>query len=121
MSREGRPSEWKPYHSESCAGCTADCCRLPVEVTARDLETMGLLSADEVRGSPKKILRRLKDAGVLSEGWPAVGVFFVAKKASGECVFLGNDRRCQIYERRPEVCRRFPDVGPRPGFCPRRV
>jgi uncharacterized protein len=35
-----------------------------------------------------------------------------------DCIYLGADRRCTVYEKRPEVCRQFPRIGPRPGWCP---
>ncbi|MEK6624736.1 MAG: YkgJ family cysteine cluster protein, partial [Bdellovibrionota bacterium] len=32
--------------------------------------------------------------------------------------YLNEERRCSIYERRPETCRNHPKIGPRPNFCP---
>ena len=27
-------------------------------------------------------------------------------------------RRCTVYDKRPNTCRKHPQVGPRPGYCP---
>ncbi|MEX8496351.1 YkgJ family cysteine cluster protein, partial [Leptothrix ochracea] len=27
-------------------------------------------------------------------------------------------RRCTVYEQRPNTCRKHPQVGPKPGYCP---
>ncbi|MBX9765905.1 MAG: YkgJ family cysteine cluster protein, partial [Bdellovibrionales bacterium] len=38
----------------------------------------------------------------------------------GDCYFLeAKTRRCTVYEKRPQVCRFFPErMGPKLGFCP---
>lgn len=33
--------------------------------------------------------------------------FRLAQKDDGSCVYLGDDNRCSIYDRRPQVCRNF--------------
>ncbi len=37
----GRPSTWVKYKSGMCEGCRAQCCQLPVEVSAVDLIRLG--------------------------------------------------------------------------------
>ena len=113
-----RPSTWKPYREGLCEGCIAACCTMPVEVKAEDLLRLDLISEDEVRGSPKKIFKRLSKQGILKSFRAATGLFMLVQKSNDDCVFLGADRLCTVYDKRPGVCREFPKIGPRPGFCP---
>jgi Fe-S-cluster containining protein len=112
------PSTWVKFKPALCEGCFAGCCTLPVEVNAADLLRLGLVGEDEITGSLKKVARRL-----IKEGWVAsfrarTGLFTLAEVRGG-CVFLDTQRRCTVYEKRPDVCRKFPlEVGPRVGFCP---
>lgn len=112
-----RPSTWKKYEPGLCNGCRSLCCSLPVEATAQDLVRLGLLSEDEVMGSPRKIARRLMAAGVIQSFRARNGLFTLAQKADRSCIYL-KDKLCSVYENRPSVCRRFPEIGPRPGYCP---
>ena len=114
-------SNWTRFRPSLCKGCWAGCCRLPVEATADDLVRLGLLSPDEATGSLKKVARRLMSDGVVHQFRASTGLFTLAQTPDGDCRFLGKeDRLCTVYERRPGVCRRFPEVGPRPGHCPAR-
>ena len=113
-----RPSTWRPYRSGLCQGCEAGCCQLPVEADAADLVRLGLLHGDEAAGSLKKAARRLIKERVVRSFRAATGLFTLEQKANRDCVFLDENRRCRVYDKRPEVCRRFPTIGPRPGFCP---
>ena len=113
-----RPSTWKKYRLGMCEGCWAGCCTLPVEVSAYDLIRLGQVTEDEASGSLKKVARRLIKEGVVRSFHPSRGLFILEQRFGRDCVFLGRDRRCTVYDRRPEVCRQFPKVGPRPGYCP---
>jgi uncharacterized protein len=84
---------------------------------------MGVVTPDELVGSLKKVARRLERDGIIASFRARTGLFILQQRPArgetgGECVFLGTDRRCVIYDRRPDVCRDFPRIGPRPGFCP---
>lgn len=123
MSDPDRPSTWVPYRESLCEGCRAGCCRLPVEVSTQDLLRMGVVTAEESGGSLKRVARRLEREGVVQAFHAASRSFTLQQRPTSdprklECVYLGVDRRCTIYERRPEVCRAFPAIGPRPGYCP---
>jgi uncharacterized protein len=113
-----RPSTWKKYRAGLCEGCVAACCTLPVEVTKSDLLRLEVVTADEVDGSLKKVARRLMSEKIVRSFRATTGLFILEHSPAGECVFLGKDRLCTVYERRPDVCRRFPEIGPRPGYCP---
>jgi Fe-S-cluster containining protein len=114
-----RPSTWIKYRSGLCQGCWAGCCTLPVETSAFDLIRLGLLTEDEAAGSLKKAAKRLIREGYVRSFSSRTQLFILEQRNGRDCIFLGAaDRRCTVYEKRPEVCRRFPTIGPRPGYCP---
>jgi Fe-S-cluster containining protein len=113
-------SRWTRFKPSLCRGCWAGCCRLPVEANVDDLVRLGLVSPDEAVGSLKRVARRLIGSGKVHQYRAATGIFTMAQKPNGDCLFLGNDRLCTVYNQRPDVCRSFPTIGPRPGFCPAR-
>jgi Fe-S-cluster containining protein len=94
---------------------------LPVEATADDMVRLGLISPDDAGGSLKKIARRLTSEGIVHSFRATTGLFTLAQTPAGDCIYLHPvQRQCTVYEKRPSVCRRFPEIGPRPGFCPMR-
>ncbi|MGE0615277.1 MAG: YkgJ family cysteine cluster protein [Bacteriovoracia bacterium] len=115
-----RPSTWRKYQKGMCEGCWGGCCTLPVEVSAHDLIRLGLTDEGEVGVSPKALAKRLTKEKVLQGYNPRTGIFTLAQVAGRDCIYLDKDRLCTVYDRRPEVCRQFPKIGPRPGFCPAR-
>ena len=112
------PSTWVQYQTGLCQGCLAQCCSLPVEVNREELVRLGLVKADEVEGSLKKVAKRLLGLGWVQKFSAETGRFILGQNRAGVCVFLGDDRKCSVYENRPDVCRDFPNIGPRPGYCP---
>lgn len=116
-----RPSTWSKYRAGLCDGCWGGCCTLPVEVSASDLMRLGLITEDEAAASQKKVARRLISEGKIQHFTPRTGIYILAQTHGRDCVFLnGKTRLCTVYDKRPEVCRIFPKIGPRPGFCPSR-
>ena len=114
-----RPSEWIKYKTGMCDGCWGGCCTLPVEVSASDLLRLELITEDEASQSLKKVARRLEKEGTIQAFIPRTGIFVLEQRNGRDCIYLGEkDRRCTVYEKRPEVCRQFPKIGPRPGYCP---
>lgn len=91
---------------------------MPVEVRAADLVRLELMSVDEAESNLKKAAKRLIRAGYVRHFRQATGIFQLERQSGGECVFLDKNRRCTVYERRPETCRNFPKVSSRPGYCP---
>jgi len=113
-----RPSTWVRYRKVLCEGCWAGCCTLPVEASASDLIRLELTSEEEAAVSLKALARRLLKEKVI-QAYNARSQLFVLEQRYGrDCIFLGRDRLCTVYDKRPEVCRKFPSIGPRPGFCP---
>jgi len=114
-----RPSTWKPYRKGMCEGCWSGCCTLPVEVSAADLIRLELITEEEAAISLKKVAKRLSKEGVIQAFQARSQLFVLEQRHGRDCIYLGaKDRRCTVYEKRPEVCRKFPKIGPRPGWCP---
>lgn len=118
-SDKDKPWTWKKYSQGMCVGCYGTCCTMPVEIKKEDLLRLGLCSEDEIEGSNKKLIKRLHKAGILRSYREATGLYMLESRENGDCVFLDTKTRlCTVYDKRPDVCREFPSVGPRPGYCP---
>lgn len=116
-----RPSTWKKFSGdELCHSCVANCCTMPVEVSLPDLVKLNLVTEDDIQNlTIRKIAKKLiKDKWVTSYR-DGTGFFMLTQKSNRDCVFLNTQtRQCSVYELRPQVCRQFPSIGPRPTFCP---
>ena len=113
-----RPSTWVRYKKTLCEGCWSGCCTLPVEVSASDLIRLELISEEEAAVSLKAVAKRLTKERII-QAFNAKSQLFVLEQRYGrDCIFLDRNRLCTVYEKRPEVCRQFPSIGPRPGWCP---
>lgn len=114
-----RLETWVRYRNGLCDGCRARCCTMPTEVRMSDLIRMGLVDPFEAGEPAKGIAKRLKREGVIDHFNFREEIFTLARLANGDCIYLdGGSRRCTLYDRRPDTCRRHPQVGPRPGYCP---
>jgi len=93
---------------------------MPLEVRLPDLLRLGLVDPFEAEHEePKQIAKRLTKAGAIERFNIKHGIFTMARRASGDCRYLdAHTRRCTVYEQRPDTCRKHPQVGPRPGYCP---
>lgn len=113
-----RLESWVRYRPRLCGGCRASCCTLAVEVRIGDLVRMGVVDPFEAEEPAKSIAKRLAKAGIIDHFNHKNGLFTLARRANGDCVYLDPAaRRCTIYTVRPDTCRNHPQVGPRPGFC----
>lgn len=83
-----------------------------------DLMRLELVTEEEASASLRKVARRLLDAGIIQAFHARSQLFVLEQRHGRDCIFLDANRRCTVYEKRPEVCRKFPKIGPRPGFCP---
>lgn len=114
-----RPSTWKHYKEGMCQGCYGNCCTMPVEVKLSDLIRLGLTDEDEAETSVRKLAKRLIKEKVVVSYRQGTDLFMLSQQANEDCYFLDSKTRlCKVYDRRPDVCRKFPEIGPRPGFCP---
>jgi Fe-S-cluster containining protein len=113
-----RPSTWLPYKKGMCDGCWSGCCTLPVEVSASDLIRLELITEEEAAISLKEVAKKLSKQGILQDYKLKEQLFILEQRHGRDCIFLSEDRLCTVYEKRPEVCRMFPKIGPKPGFCP---
>lgn len=118
MTEYTRPSTWRPYRKNLCDDCHGDCCRLPVEVHLSELESMGLAYENEIELDLKNLLKRLKKEGIYRLYDQKTGTLTLSQQRDDSCLYLDKNRRCSIYERRPQTCRNFPKIGPRSNFCP---
>ena len=93
---------------------------MPVEVRMPDLVRLGWVDPFEAEHeTPKQIARRLLREGLIGHFNFRNSIFTLARRASGDCQLLdAATRRCTVYEQRPDTCRKHPQVGPRPGYCP---
>jgi Fe-S-cluster containining protein len=111
-------STWIAYKPSLCKGCMGYCCRLPVDANVSDLIRMEVITQDEALWSLRKIERKLQKQGVVVSLRASKGLFQLAQKANRDCIYLDDNRLCTIYEKRPDVCRKFPTCSPRPNHCP---
>ncbi|MBH9551871.1 YkgJ family cysteine cluster protein [Inhella gelatinilytica] len=115
-----RLDTWTRYRAGLCDRCHAHCCTMPVEVRLPDLVRLGLVDAFEAEHvEVRHLAKRLIQARVVARFNHKDGIFTLARRANGDCLYLDpQTRRCTTYETRPTTCRKHPQVGPRPGFCP---
>lgn len=114
-----RPSTWKKFKPSLCTGCHGNCCKLHVEAKVPDLVRLGLLTPDEALWSAKKIANKLYGLKMIQSYRASTMKFTLAQRTNQDCIFLDESSRlCTVYESRPDVCRSFPEIGPRPGWCP---
>src|SRR5258708_1352048 len=114
-------SSWTRYRKGLCGGCWASCCHdMPVQASVPDLIRLGFLTDEEAATSLPRAAHRLKREGIIRTFRSGSLVFILKQKKNKDCIFLSKERTCTVYERRPEICRQFPKIGPKPGFCPYR-
>ncbi len=116
-----KPQTWVKFKPSLCESCWASCChKMPVQVSVRDLTRLGLIGEEEASTSLQSAARRLVREGILKPLRRDALIFVLRQRRNGDCIFLGKDRRCTVYRNRPEICRKFPKIGPKPGYCPYR-
>jgi len=115
-----RCDTWTRYRNGLCDSCAANCYTMPVEVRVPDLIRLGLVDPFEAEhDAPKQIAKRLEKAGLIDHFNFRNSIFTLARRANGDCANLHpQTRRCTVYEQRPDTCRKHPQVGPKPGYCP---
>jgi len=111
--------KWTQFKPSLCNSCFATCCHdMPLEVSLTDLIRLGFVKEDEAIEDLADIAIRLKNKRIIQKFHPRKMVFVIAQKKNKDCIFLDENRRCTVYSNRPEICRQFPKIGPKPGFCP---
>jgi Fe-S-cluster containining protein len=115
-----RTDTWTRYKSGMCDTCAANCCTMPVEVKMPDLIQLGWVAPFEAESAdPKQIAKRLSKAGLIDHFNFKNSIFTLAQRSNGDCLMLdAKTRNCTVYDQRPSTCRKHPQVGPKPGFCP---
>ena len=115
-----RTETWSHYKAGMCDTCMANCCTMPLEIKLPDLVRLEVVDPFEAEHEDaRQIAKRLTKAGVIERYHHKSGIFTVMRRADGDCRFLdAKTRRCTVYDKRPNTCRKHPQVGPRPGYCP---
>jgi Fe-S-cluster containining protein len=115
-----QPHSWVKFKPSLCRTCIGTCCTIPVEVKVTDLIRLELTTVDEVDAGVSKLVSRLKKQGIVKSYRTSTGLFMLTDRPNGECLYLDpQSRLCKVYDRRPDVCRRFPEtLSLRPGYCP---
>ena len=97
----------------------AGCCTLILEISISDVVRLGLADEWEVENDLKGMIQRLKKEKIIKRFNSKARMFVLEQKKGNDCIFLNKDRRCHVYDKRPDVCRNHPLlVGPRKGYCP---
>ncbi len=118
MTDKDRPSTWIKFKPSLCNNCSAGCCTMPVEITSDDVARLGLAGEEELRSERKSVVRRLTKEKILKSYRSSTQLFMLESQTDGSCIYLDSNRLCKVYDKRPGVCREFPRIGPRPGYCP---
>lgn len=82
----------------TCQGC-GDCCRGPggvVWLNEQEMTAMAARLGLPLEGFTRRYVRLIG------------GDYALVDNIKGDCVFLGEDGRCAVYEERPTQCRTFP-------------
>lgn len=112
-------STWTKYKQRLCAKCRANCCTMPVEVKISDLIRMEVITAFESKEPIKKLAKKLKKQRIIEHFNYKNQIFTLVRFANNDCLYLGPvNRRCKIYEKRPDTCKNHPLISSCPGFCP---
>ena len=110
-------SGWAKYKKGLCDDCIGTCCYMPVELPVKDLIRLNIL--DEFH-SELSLREQIKDAlkhPAILRYTPSTEKFTLKQKPDGSCYYLDAQKKCTMYEQRPDTCRNHPQIGPRPGFC----
>jgi len=87
--------DFTPIDRALCGQCGAECCDRSTPFTADDIKA--------IKSKHRKTLRGVK---VIPAGKET---FTLEKQGNKQCIFLGEDKRCTVYDVRPEICRDFGD------------
>lgn len=127
MSKKNTPSKiqeqldklhlWTRYKKGMCESCEGLCCYMPVELKVPDLVRMGILVDFHLELSEKEQIKEALKHPAVARFTPSTGKFTLAQQPDSRCYFLDKNKRCTIYDVRPDTCRNHPQIGPKPGFC----
>lgn len=108
---------WSLYKKGMCETCEGLCCYMPVEIMVKDLIRMNILDEFHLELSEKEQIKEaLKHPNILRYT-PSTQKFTLAQKPDSSCIYLDKQKKCTIYDVRPDTCRNHPKIGPRPNYC----
>lgn len=110
-------NRWTLYKKDLCKTCEGLCCYMPVEVEISDLIRMGILTEFHLElGLKEQNKDALRHPSIIRYT-PSTMKYTLTQKPNGTCFYLDENKRCTIYELRPNTCRNHPKVGPKPNYC----
>lgn len=110
-------SRWTYYKKGMCDTCEGLCCYMPVEVTISDLIRLGILADFHLEMSLREQMKDALKHPAVSRYTASTEKYTLAQKPDSSCFFLDANKRCTLYDQRPDTCRNHPKIGPRPNFC----
>lgn len=87
--------DFVPIDRALCGQCGSECCDSSTPFTKEDLASI-----------KKKYRKLLRGVEIVPDGGSA---FVLRKRSSKQCVFLDQNKKCKIYDIRPQICRDFGD------------
>lgn len=84
-----------PIDRNLCASCGAECCDVSTPFSKDDLA--------RIKKKSKKLLRGVKVVPGKADS------FSLHRRGNTQCVFLDANKRCTIYDIRPQICKDFGD------------
>lgn len=87
--------DFTPIDKSLCGQCGSECCDSSTPFTKEDIAS--------IKKDYRKLLRGVE---FIPDG---NGVFTLRKRSNEQCVFLDQNKRCRIYDIRPQICRDFGD------------
>lgn len=87
--------DFMPIDKSFCGQCGSECCDSSTPFTKEDLAN--------IKKTNRKLLRGVE---LIPSGNSA---FTLRKRSNEQCVFLDENKRCKIYDIRPQICRDFGD------------
>lgn len=85
--------DFTPINKELCSQCGAECCDVSTPFSLEDIK--------QIKKKHKKLLRGVKLVKSKADAYT------LHKRGNTQCVFLSEDKRCKVYEDRPQICRDF--------------
>lgn len=92
------------YFNGNCEECRPHCAALCctgygfVGLTEEEAQSGRYLYKETTEGCDCAMCQRMREAGVR---------YTLLKQADGSCMYLDGERRCSIYENRPETCKSY--------------
>ena len=85
--------DFTPIDKALCSQCGAECCDVSTPFSLQDIK--------RIKKKHKKLLRGVKMVKSKADAYTLI------KRGNKQCVFLDENKRCKVYDDRPQICRDF--------------